>query len=109
MVLLYASLLLALIWIGVNRARLGLTSGGFAMLAFECLVCPPFALNLVRKISAAMPILDDLVRVARVLQAPQEWEASRREFVLRLDEEIEAEAEGSARLPVLTQSRRELA
>ena len=107
--LFYVSLLAGLAWAGFKRARLGLTPGRFAMLAFECVVCPPFALNLVRKISAAMPILEDLVRAARALQAPQDWDVARRKFVARLDEEIEAEGEGSARLPVLTQSRRELA
>ena len=107
--LFYMSLLVGLAWCAFNRARLGLTPGRFAVLAFECLVCPPFALNLVRKISSAMPILEDLVRAARALQAPQDWDAARREFVARLDEEIEAEVEGSARLPVLMQSRRELA
>jgi hypothetical protein len=107
--LFYTSLLVGLAWTGLNRARCGLTPGRFAMLAFECLVCPPFALNLVRKISTAMPVHEDLVRAARALQAPRDWDAARREFVARLDQEIEAEAEGSARLPLLMQSRRELA
>ena len=107
--LFYLSLLAGLAWVGLNRARLGLTAGRFVGLAFECLICPPFALNLARKLSATMPIHEDLVRVARALQAPRDWDAARREFVARLDQAIEGESEGSARLPVLMQSRRELA
>jgi hypothetical protein len=107
-VLLYASIAAALLWTGLHRARLGLSAGRFAALAFESLACPPFALNLVRRISSAMPIDEDLVRVARALQAPQDWQAARGEFVARLDLEIDCEEEGSARLPVLMQSRREL-
>jgi hypothetical protein len=108
-VMLYGSIAAALVWTGVNRGRLGLSRRRVAALAFESLACPPFALNLVRRISAAMPIDEDLVRAARALQTPRDWDAARLEFIARLDEEIDAEEEGSARLPVLVRSRRELA
>ena len=107
--LLYASIAAALVWTGVNRGRLGVSRARMAALAFESLACPPFALNLVRRISAAMPIDEDLVRAARALQAPRDWDAARHEFIARLDEEIDAQEEGSARLHVLVRSRRELA
>lgn len=107
-VMLYASIAAALVWTGLNRGRLGVPARRFAVLAFESLVCPPFALNLVRRLSSAMPIGEDLVRAARALQAPHDWDASRLEFIARLDEEIDCEEEGSLRLPVLMQSRREL-
>ena len=109
LVVLYAGIAAALVWTAINRARLGLSTRRCAMLAIEAVLCPPFALNLVRKLSTAMSIQADLVQAARALQAPRDWEAARLEFMARLDEEIDAEEEGSARLALLVQSRRELA
>lgn len=109
LLVLYASIAAALVWTLIHRARLGVSARRCATLALESLLCPPFALNLVRKLSAAMSIRADLVQVARALQAPRDWEAARLEFVARLDEEIDAEEEGSARLALLVRSRRELA
>lgn len=43
------ALLLTLIW--RRRAALGLTTRAYLALAADCLLCPPFAINVVRRIS----------------------------------------------------------
>ena len=106
--LLYLNVVAALLWSAFNRAKYGLSGRRFAGLAFESLICPPFALNLIRKISAAMPVEEDLVTAARRLQRPGDWNATRMEFVARLDEEIEGEDQDSERAAVLKDYRQKL-
>lgn len=107
-VLLYLCIVAALLWLGFNRTRFGLSGRRFAGLAFESLLCSPFALNLIRKISAAMPVEEDLVNAARRLQRPGDWNATRIEFIARLDEEIEDEDQDSGRAAVLKDYRQKL-
>lgn len=47
----YLTVLLALGLVYVNRAGLALSNKRFASLAFDSLACPPFAINLLRKIT----------------------------------------------------------
>ena len=107
-VLLYLSILAALSWLAFHRARLPLPAKTLVLLAFECLVCPPFALNLVRTVSLAMPVAEDLAVAARRLQAPADWNATRLELIQRLEEEIDGEEEDSERAALLARSRRRL-
>jgi hypothetical protein len=55
-----------------------------------------------------MPLESDLMAVARRLQDPADWEATRKEFIARLDELIDAEDEHSARMALLQDSRQKL-
>lgn len=107
--LLYLNILAVLGWIALKRVSFGLTGRRFAALAFEALVCSPFALNLVRKISAEMPVDENLVHAARRLQKAQDWEASRRQIVARIDEELDFQDEESARANALKALKAELA
>jgi len=91
--LIYASILAAIVWLVRARVRTGLSRLRLARLAFESLVCPPLALNLVRKLSAEPTVAEDLVCAARRLLSPEEWAAARREFVARLEDEIGLEAD----------------
>jgi hypothetical protein len=106
---LYLNILVLLGWIALKRASFGLTGRRFAALAFEALVCSPFALNLVRKISAEMPVEENLVDAAKRLQKTHDWEASRRQIVARIDEELDFEDEESGRASALKMLRAELA
>ncbi len=106
--LLYLGILAALAWLAVRRAPLRLPAKTLALLAFECLVCPPFALNLVRKVSLALPVAEDLAVAARKLQAPADWNATRLELIKRLEEEIDGEEENSERAALLARSKRRL-
>jgi hypothetical protein len=106
--LLYLSILAALVWVALHRARLPLPTKTLVLLAMECIVCPPFALNLVRTISLAMPVAEDLAVAARRLQVPADWNATRLQLIQRLEEEIDGEEEDSERAALLARSRRRL-
>jgi len=106
--LLYLGIVLALIWLWVNRARLELSSRRLAGLSFESLACSPFALNLIRKISMGIPVREDLVSAARRLQGPDDWRSTRMEMIARLNEELEGEEDDSERALALMEHRRNL-
>ena len=107
--LLYLNILAILGWLALKRASYGLTRRRLAALAFEALACSPFALNLVRKISAEMPVDENLVDAARRLQKAKDWEASRRQILARIDEELDFEHEESRRASALKALKAELA
>ena len=107
-VVLYLNIAGALSWLGMHRKQLGMSIRHFGVLAFELLVCPPFAVNVIRRVSLEMPVDDDLMVVARQLQAPADWSATRERFIARLDEEIDAEDENSTRIALLRDSRKKL-
>lgn len=109
LVMLFANILIALSWIWFNRAVLGLSGRKFAGLAFESLICPPFALNLVRHVAMNISVKEDLVSVARRLQSPAAWAVTRASLLARLDDEIEGEDIDSARFGLLQERRRVLA
>ena len=106
---LYLNILALLGWVALKRASFGLTGRRFAVLAFEALVCSPFALNIVRKISAEMPVEENLVDAARRLQKAHDWEVSRRQILARIDEELDFEDEQSRRASALNLLKAELA
>jgi len=108
LVLLYASLVAALAWLAFKRARMNMTPRRLAHLVFEALLCPPFALNLVRKISSELPVGEDLVGAARRLLRAQDWEAVRGAFVARVDEELEMAEDDAARVAQLQRYRQKL-
>lgn len=103
--MLYSGIGGALLWLGMKRKQLGLSARRLAILAFELLACPPFAVNVVRRVAAEMPLDADLVAAARALQRPEDWAATRGELISRLDEQIDAEDENSERSALLKQSR----
>jgi hypothetical protein len=107
--LLYLNILALLGWIALKRVSFGLTGRRFAALAFEALICSPFALNLVRKISAEMPVDENLVDAARRLQKADDWAASRRQILARIDEELDFEDEESGRTSALKTLKADLA
>lgn len=109
LVSLYASLFAALLWLWLNRRRLELSARQLAALSFECMLCAPFALNLIRNLSVRLPVKQDLESAARRLQAPVDWQLTRAELMARLDGEIAGEEGSSARLARMQQHRLALA
>jgi hypothetical protein len=104
--LLYLNILVALGLVWRMRAPLGLAGRAYALLAFECLVCAPYSANLVRRVAAARPVQEDFtVAAARLLPAAALADVSR-ECLARIDEQLEAEAEGSAAARALGRARR---
>jgi len=103
--LLYLAIVAALAWTALRAPSLGIAPRRLAALAFELLVCPPFALNLVRRLSLELPVDEDLVAAARRLQGADEWPASRALFAARLEDALMDEDEGSPRAAALGRYR----
>lgn len=97
LLLVFPSIIAALVWVWLNREALSLTTGRFAQLAFELLVCPPFALNMVRHLSLNAAVGEDLLSAAKRLQTEEQWNKTRRQCLLRLREAMEAEEPDSDR------------
>jgi hypothetical protein len=104
----YANILAALGWLAFKRTAFGLSRKQLGKLAFESLICSPFALNLIRKISLAMPVAEDLVHAARRLLAPEDWSACRTELIAKVDDRLLDYDEGSAEAKALRTYRQTL-
>lgn len=98
---------LALVWRG--RTAFGLDGRAFALLAFECLACVPYAPNLLRRAAGARPVAEDFTLAAQRLLAPADWAEARRECLRRIDDQIDAEAEHGPAALALRRTRERLA
>ena len=107
-ILIYTNVLLIVLFLWLDRYGLGLTGKKFALVALDILICPPFALNIIRKLSLSMLFKDDLINVARQLQTLSGWNETRVELLNRLNEEITLADELSERLPELIALRDDL-
>jgi hypothetical protein len=110
LVLLYVNNLVALTLVFRWRARLHLTGKQFAGLAFECLVCPPFSVNLVRRLCARVPVSETFTAAAARLLRPVAEEPDAHlelnaQCLARIDEQLEATAEGSPQMLALQAAR----
>jgi hypothetical protein len=79
LVVLYGSIGTALGLVQRQRQAAGLSRRQFAGLAFECLACPPFGINLVRRIAMSKAVAEPLPHAAaRLLDAAGAGEVLRR-------------------------------
>ncbi len=67
----------------------------FWAFAFECAACPPFAVNMIRRITLAQRVPESLPLAAARLLETADWETLRVELIERLEQEIDALAAGS--------------
>lgn len=91
-----------------RRSALGLGKGAMAELAIEAVLCPPLALNVVRKITLRRTLIDDPIAFAQnalrrdrflaLLAAIEKW----------IEEELHFEEDGSARREELHRLRERL-
>ena len=83
-----------------------LSSGKFLSLSFECLICPPVAVNLVRKLSLGLPeINQDLLVVSQNLLGVEDWRTTKEKFIARIVEDIDFEDENTPRFVNLNANR----
>ncbi len=103
----YAGTLLAL-W-RVHRMRatgeLRMGSRSFGALAFQSLVCPPFALNLVRKLSMQSAGSAEFLATAGALLDDSAMEEVRRACYSRAEEKIQVEGDEGMQESLLAQAR----
>lgn len=101
----YLSNGIALLIMVRRRAALGLSGRRCGALALECLTCPPFAVNLVRRLSAVLPVQEDFVAAStRVLRADALPEVHR-QCLRRLQAQIDITDETTPQWAALVAAR----
>jgi hypothetical protein len=91
----YLTALGAVTWIWWHRDALGLTARNCRSLTVDALACPPFAINLVRKISLLGAVRGDLLPQALAVFEPAAFEGLRATLLRRVAEQLAAATEGS--------------
>lgn len=104
-VILYACNAAALWLVHRRRKALGLDGKPLGLLTFECLACPPYAVNLVRRLCRTRDVSEDFSHAAKRLLTGEALAVAKAECLARIDEEIELETEGSEREIRLRASR----
>jgi len=104
-VLLYLNNLVALGLVFKRRGKLNLSQRQFALMAFECLACPPFSINLVRKLCARVPVEESFTSVARRTLPADELAVVNAQCLLRLEEQLAYAPEGGAQMQALQAAR----
>ena len=105
---LYGSILLALLFIRGRSSLTALSGLRFAGLTFECLACPPFGINLVRRVALMCHVRESLLFASARLLPAFEWDALRTSCVETLDHELWRLTEPSAERQSLEQQRARL-
>jgi hypothetical protein len=108
LVLLYGSIIVSLFL--VRRRKILITPGGtrFLTLAFECIACPPFGVNMVRRTTLGLRIAEPLpLAAARLLDAAG-WAELRLLCVARVEDALQSAAAGSAEEKLLQAQRQRL-
>ncbi len=100
-VLFYLAAVMALSLVWFNRSDYGLGRRQFVALAVECLTCPPFAVNLVRHLSLALPENDEFLAVVDYGLTGAERDVAFSRVIACLKNEIDWEDEGSLRAQTL--------
>jgi hypothetical protein len=100
-VVLYLNIILALCSLYSIRSVTNLRGKRFAALAFECIACPPFAVNLVRRVSLAQTISEQFPVAAQRLLGAADWADVRVQCAERIAREIDDEPDGSLRAQAL--------
>jgi hypothetical protein len=105
---LYGSILLALVSLRRHCPLSALTALRFAGLAFECLACPPFGLNLVRRAALMCQVREPLLLASERLLPPAEWDKLRLHCVASMGRQMGRLEETSAEWHRLEQRRASL-
>lgn len=96
-VALYLNALVILVLLFRERHKLRMTGKRFATIVFESLVCIPCALNLIRKISLAVPVREDLLEAGKRLLSPEDFRLMLETVTAQVTEEMDMEDEQSDR------------
>jgi hypothetical protein len=107
-VLLYGSILLALFRLRRKRILAALGRKHFWGFAFECLACPPFAVNMVRRLTLATRIAEPLPLAAVRLLDADRWAELRDRCISRIDDAIQRVGEDSQEQKALQAQKQRL-
>ena len=104
----YGSAIVGLARLSRVRDRLGLGGLRFMGFAFECLACPPFSANMLRRVAMSQTIDEPLTSAAARLAGSQSWARLRVHCESKLDEEMQTTAEDPAARARLEARKRSL-
>lgn len=93
--LIYFTILNMLVYTYFRKSSLGLDNKTFASLAFDSLACPPFAINLLRKISLRHALCDNSVEFAAKTLKPKDFNKFIEELINKMSDELEHEEDES--------------
>lgn len=105
---LYLSILASLGMVFRRRGELGLSDWQFAGMAFQCLVCPPFAVNLVRKVCTRVVVDEPFTQAAQRTVRPEDMLEVNAQCLLRIEEQIDFEVPDTPRMQALQATRARL-
>jgi hypothetical protein len=97
LLLIYGATTVALFRLYGLRDRLALPRRRYIAIAFECIACPPFAVNLVRKITLALAVTEPLPLAAKRLLSDRRWSSLRPRCLSMLNDAIEISDDPSER------------
>jgi hypothetical protein len=106
--LLYGSTIVALIQLRRSESLLALSRKRFWGFAFECMACPPFAVNMVRRMTLAEWIKEPVPLAAVRLLDAERWNELRQQCMSRIDDAIQLVAEDSPELKALEAQKQRL-
>lgn len=107
LVLLYGSILMALIQLRRKKALLP-RGRKYWGIVFECLACPPFGVNMVRHITLGTRVTEPLPLAAVRLLDAAKWATLRDQCVSRIDDAIQGVADTSMEHQALEAQKRRL-
>jgi len=84
----YAAIMIMLLFAYAGLSKLNLTKKQFAKLAFDSLACPPFAINLVRKITLNRSVSGDPILFAKKILCVSDFSRLIQEICVKLDDDI---------------------
>jgi hypothetical protein len=99
--LIYLTVVLIAVLLYLDKETFAFSRREFWLAAFDLLICPPFAINVIRRLSLRWPIEEDFAAAASRLQTAARWRETESELRNRLIDEVYGEDEGSPRSKAL--------
>ena len=107
-VLLYGSTVFALLQLRRKEIVKTFSRKRFLGFAFECIACPPFAVNMVRRLTLGLRIAEPVPLAAVRLLDADRWAQLREFCITRLDEAMQLAAEHSDEVSMLEAQKQRL-
>lgn len=107
-VLLYGSTVFALLQLRRKEIVKTFSRKRFLGFAFECIACPPFAVNMVRRLTLGLRIAEPVPLAAVRLLDADRWAQLREFCIARLDEAMQVAAEHSDEVAMLEAQKQRL-
>lgn len=95
LIYLFVTLIVVLLYFA--KTSLSISSREFWLAALDFYICPPFAINVVRRLSLGQTVAEDFVEAARRLQTHEQWRGTEVELCKRLIDEVNGEDDDSPR------------